>query len=62
MYLSEHFHCSLDYLLRGKETEDLSSSLPSCIIEILRSNDQDERDLLLTYLDMYTKIRKTPGV
>lgn len=60
VWLSDYFHCSLDYLLKGKGQEDISNALPSYIIEILRSDNKEERELLLTYLNMYSRIRKTP--
>jgi hypothetical protein len=50
----------LDYLLKGKGEEDVSNILPSHIIEILHSDNNEERELLLTYLNLYTRIRKTP--
>ena len=61
VWLSDYFHCSLDYLLKGKGEEDVSNILPSHIIEILHSDNDEERELLLTYLNLYTRIRKTPA-
>ncbi len=59
IFLSDYFHCSLDYLLRGKDPENVANALPSHIIEILRSKNNAERDLLLAYLNLYSRIRKT---
>ena len=61
VWLSDYFHCSLDYLLKGKGEEDVANILPSHIIEILHSDNDEERELLLTYLNLYTRIRKTPA-
>ena len=57
LFLSDYFHCSLDYLLKGNASEDVSSALPVNILEILKGNDSEERQLLLSYLNMYSKIR-----
>lgn len=57
LFLSDYFHCSLDYLLKGNEHSDISSELPVFIIEILEDGDSKERSLLLAYLNMYQKIR-----
>lgn len=55
--LSEFFHCSLDYLLRGREQSNVDGVLPSCILEVLQNGSDEERDLLLAYLNMYSRIR-----
>ena len=55
--LSDFFHCSLDYLLKGQEQSNIDGVLPTCILEILRSGSEEEKDLLLTYLNMYSRIR-----
>ena len=57
IFLSEYFHCSLDYLLKGINSDDVSSALPANILEILRGNDSEERQLLLSYLNMYSRIK-----
>lgn len=57
LFLSEYFGCSLDYLLRGSSPQDISASLPSCIVEILQSGEREEQELLLAYLDMFSRIR-----
>ena len=57
LFLSDYFQCSLDYLLKGNASEDVSSALPVNILEILKGNDSEERQLLLSYLNMYSKIR-----
>lgn len=60
LFLSDYFSCSLDYLLKGAEPENVTSCIPSLMVEILQGNDDEERDLLLSYLSLYTKIRKAP--
>ena len=60
LFLSEYFHCSLDYLLKGNNPDDVSSALPVNILEILRGNDSEERRILMSYLNMYAKIRDLP--
>ncbi len=57
VFLSDYFHCSLDYLLKGTDPGDASENLPSFVLEILRSDDEEERELLLTYLNMYSRIK-----
>ena len=57
IFLSEYFHCSLDYLLKGINPDDVSSALPADILEILQGNDSEERQLLLSYLNMYSRIK-----
>lgn len=61
LFLSDYFSCSLDYLLKGAEPGNVTSRIPSNMVEILQGDDDDERDLLLSYLNLYTRIRKTPG-
>lgn len=61
LFLSDYFSCSLDYLLKGAEPGNVTSHIPSNMVEILQGNDDDERDLLLSYLNLYARIRKTPG-
>lgn len=59
LFISEYFHCSLDYLLKGEEHEDVSSSIPSFMTEILLDKDSEDRALFLAYLNMYDKIRNS---
>ena len=58
LFLSDYFSCSLDYILKGADPSDVTSSIPSCMVEILQGNDEKERDLLMNYLNMYARIRK----
>ena len=55
--LCEKLHCSLDFLIKGDEFRTVDSILPEPIVEILQSEDQAEKDLLLSYLHMYKKLR-----
>ncbi|MBQ9049208.1 MAG: helix-turn-helix transcriptional regulator [Lachnospiraceae bacterium] len=57
LFLSDYFGCSLDYLLKGVTPSDVSPSLPTPILEILRQGENEEQELLLAYLNMYSKIR-----
>lgn len=49
--------CNMDYLIRGKNAENDMTYFPDSMIEIFRSNDQNEIDLLNQYLQMYNKLR-----
>lgn len=49
--------CTLDYLISGKEYGNLLINFPASILDILNSNDEEEISLLLTYMNLYSKIR-----
>ena len=55
--ISDYFGCSLDYLLKGSSPSDISSSLPAPILEVLKEDESEEYELLLAYLNMYSKIK-----
>lgn len=57
--LCEELHCSMDYLIRGNEYASIDVLLPDRIVEIFNSNDTDEISLLLDFLELYQRIRKT---
>ncbi len=58
LILSDYFHCSLDYMLKGSEFAGSDiSELPAFIIEILKGGDETERELLISYLNLYSRIR-----
>ena len=60
IFFSEYFKCNLDYLLKGISIdENLISFFPKDIIEILSSNDESEKKILLEYIQMYLKLRKS---
>lgn len=48
--------CSLDYLILGDEKKDGIGLLPTSILSILSSDDEKEKELLLEYINFYTKI------
>lgn len=56
--LSEKLHCSLDYLIKGEDYKSVDSFLPARIVEILRSQDVQEMNILMDYLNLYERIRQ----
>ena len=54
----DHFNCSLDYLVLGKNSNPLLSKLPEDIVDILCLEKNNELDTLLRYLNMYVELRK----
>ncbi len=59
--LSNIFHVSLDYLIKGTSQdpinlENMFSIFPSSIISLLHSNDEQELQLFQEYLYLYSKI------
>lgn len=54
----KYFDCTLDYLILGDEKADGTDSLPASILSILSSDDKKEKELLLEYINLYTKIRR----
>lgn len=57
IHVCDVLDCSLDYLIRGKNIGDSSVYLPDSIIEIMKSDDQQNAELLLEYLNMFLKLR-----
>lgn len=55
--LCKKLRCSLDYLIMGKDYETVEVYLPLSIINILHSNDEPEKNLLLEYMKLYERIR-----
>lgn len=56
------FDVSLDYLVKGNSTNNISiqsvwANLPQSITSILTSNDMTEINLLMEYMHLYAKIR-----
>ena len=52
--------CSLDYLIKGEDSSP-EAKIPSFVLRILGSRDDRmarEKDLLLSYLNMYKKLRE----
>lgn len=56
---TEIFDCSMDYLIKGENSPDYSEVIPKFILETLASKETEEKELLLEYLKLYQKIRKT---
>ena len=56
--LSEKLHCSLDYLIKGEDYRSVDPFLPARIVEILRSQDVQEMNILMDYLNLYERIRQ----
>ena len=57
---SDILDCSLDYLVRG-EGSSPEAKIPSFVLRILGSRDDRmarEKDLLLSYLNMYKELRE----
>lgn len=53
----KYLDCTMDYLILGDEKTDGTDILPASILEILSSNDEYEKNILLEYLNLYSKIR-----
>ena len=57
---SDLLDCSLDYLIKGEDASP-EAKIPSFVVRILGSRDDRmarEKDLLLSYLNMYKKLRE----
>ena len=52
----EIFHCSLDYIVTGKTTDEVLSQIPDTIVQILYSDDKEELDRLNRYLQIYVEL------
>ena len=61
IFVSDYFDCSMDFLIHGISEKEISLSLPKEVLQIMRSDDDDEKKLLTEYLRMYGKI-KNPKV
>jgi transcriptional regulator with XRE-family HTH domain len=62
LFLSRYFDCSLDYMLQGIDRSGIEAYFPTRMIEILQGRDEHEKELLLSYLAMYSRIREDkPG-
>lgn len=51
------FHCSLDYVVLGKTTDEVLSQIPASIVQILYSDNKEELDRLNRYLQVYAELR-----
>ena len=52
----EIFHCSLDYVVTGKTTDQILSKIPDTIVEILYSDDTEELERSNRYLQIYVEL------
>lgn len=52
----EIFHCSLDYVVMGKTTDDTLRQIPGEVIQILYSEDEKQLDRLKRYLQIYAEL------
>ncbi len=50
------FGCSLDYLVLGSLHDKSLSQIPMDLINILHSDDEEEKTRLLQYLNIYTEL------
>ncbi len=48
----------MDYLILGNEKKDGTDLLPASILSILSSDDEKEKELLLEYINLYSKLRR----
>lgn len=55
---ANHLDCTMDYLILGTTKKDGTDLLPASILSILSSEDEKEKELLLEYITLYTKIRR----
>lgn len=55
--LSQILDCTLDYLILGQDNSNTLAKIPTSIINILNSDNDDEIDLLLIYMNLYCKLR-----
>lgn len=54
---ANHLDCTMDYLILGKTKKDGTDLLPASILSILSSDDEKEKELLLEYINLYSKLR-----
>lgn len=52
----EIFHCSMDYVVAGKAMDSILSQLPDSIVQILYSDNEEEKDRLNRYLQIYAEL------
>lgn len=56
---SELFDCNMDFLIHGATPQDCSRLFPASMIQIMSSDDEQEKKLLTEYLHMYEKLRNS---
>ena len=52
------FDCTLDFLVLGEDCSNLLNKLPTSILDILNSKDNEEVSLLLDYMNLYIRLRQ----
>ena len=55
------FHCSLDYIIFGKQNNEALSRLPDGIVKILNTGSGDDVDRLNRYLHVYIELQEKQG-
>ena len=55
---ARQLNTSLDYLILGKSSVDLTNYTPEYVIDVMRSNDKEELELLTEYLNLYAALRR----
>lgn len=56
--ISDILDCSLDYLILGKSSSDITDYIPASVLNVLYSDNEEEIALLHEYLAIYAKLRK----
>lgn len=56
--VSELYNISLDYIINGKNMLGTNDPIPDIIFSIYQSSDEQEKELLTSYLNMYSKLRE----
>lgn len=55
---SKLLDCTLDYLVLGKDYENVIDKLPASVLNVLSSKDENEISLLLDYMNLYGRLRR----
>ena len=55
---SKLLDCTLDYLILGKDYENVIDKLPASVLNVLNSKDENEISLLLDYMNLYGRLRR----
>lgn len=56
--VSKLLDCTLDYLVLGKDYENVIDKLPASVLNVLNSKDENEISLLLDYMNLYGRLRR----
>lgn len=60
--VADYFNVSIDYIVRGTNHDDIALSFPPSMVEIMRSDDENEKSLLREYLNLYSRLRCAQNV